>query len=280
LTYQPLTQVLLSIEKPLQDSITTDSGIKFYLNPDYNREWNVAVVATIVSLPSNPNPKDKKILEKVKIGDKVCVSYQIVSEVTFGSDGDSFMLATEDNPYVREFYNGKGQTVRVYALPKRAGIAGAIWCAVLMDNRRQLIDGIQGTESEVEKWLSQFPFGKTNIYTFNNFFEYDGKDYWVCNLTDIFAVKRKGHLVAVGDRIITKPVDEEVPDQFLINDNGLAEKIMVRHKDRGRVISGGKEKGIKKEDIVSFEPQFCEKYDFFGHQYFLIKENFVLGKWN
>jgi len=280
LNYKPLTQVLLSIEKPLQDSITTDSGLKFYVDPSYKKEWQASVTATIAALPINPNPKDKKILDQLKVGDKVCISYQIVSEITYGSDGNSFMLATEENPYVREFYNGKGQSVRVYALPKRVGLIGAIWCGVLLDNRRELIDGVQGTEEEVERWLSQFPFGKTDIYTFNNFFEYNGTDYWKCNLTDIFAVKKKGHLIAVGDRVICKPVDEEIPDKFLINDNGLAEKIMIRHQDRGRVISGGKEKGIKKDSIISFEPTHVERYEFWGQQYFLINERLVNGKWN
>jgi len=280
LTYQPITQVLLKIEVALQDTLITDSGLKFYLDPSYAKEQNVAVSATIVALPINPLPKHNKIVSRLKVGDKVAISYDVVADFKFAGDGNRFMQATEDNPHIKEFYNGKGETVRVYAMAKRAGFAGVIWIGVHLDKRRELIDGVQGDESTLERWLCQFPFGKTDVYQFNNFFEYDGNDYWKCDPDQIFAVKRKGHLVAVGDRIITKPIDEEVPDQFLINDNGLAEKITMRHKDRGRVISGGKEKGIKKEDIVSFEPQFIEKYDFFGQQYFLIKENFVLGKWN
>jgi len=268
------------MEKPLQDSITTDSGWKIYLDSSFRKEWNATVTATIVALPLNPNPKDKKILDQLKVGDKVAISYQIASEVDYGSDAANFMLATEDNPYIKEFYNGMGQSVRVYAMPKRVGLAGAIWCGVLLDKRRELIDGVQGTEEEVERWLSQFPFGKTDNYSFNNFFEYNNTDYWVCNLTDIFAKKVKGHLVSVGDRVIMKPVDEEVPDQFLINDNGLAEKVMIRHQDRGRVVTGGKSKGLKKDEVVSFEPQYLERYEFWGKQYFLVSERLIMGKWN
>lgn len=277
---QPITQVLLTIPKALQDELITDSGLKLYIAPDFKKEWQASVTAIVAALPSNPHHKHKKIVSQLKVGDKICISYDVVANFDFTRDSDRFMQATEDNPHIKEFYNGKGETVRVYAMAKRAGFAGVIWIGVHLDSRRELIDGVQGDESTLERWLSQFPFGKTDSYQFNNFFEYEGNDYWKCDPDQIFAVKRKGHLVAVGDRIITKPVDEEVPDQFLINDNGLAEKVVIRHADRGRVITGGKEKGIKKEDIINFEPQFVEKYDFFGQQYFLIKENFVLGKWN
>lgn len=278
--YKPVTQVLLKIEQALQDSIVTDSGLKFYIAPDFKKEWQATVTATVEALPSNPSPKHKKIVGQLKVGDKVAIMYNVVADFDFASDSDRFMQATEDNPHIKEFYNGKGESVRVYAMAKRAGISGVIWIGVHLDKRKELIDGVQGDEETLERWLCQFPFGKTDIYKFNNFFEYNGNDYWKCDPDQIFAKKVKGHLVAVGDRVIMKPVDMEVPDQYLINGNGLPEKVVMRCQDRGRVISGGKEKGFKKDEIISFEPQYLERYEFWNQQYYLISERLVLGKWN
>lgn len=267
------------MDKPLQDELITDSGLKLYIDPSYRKEWASTVTAVIAELPIKVNHKEQKILDHLKVGDEVCVSYQVVSDFEYKGDGQQFMQATEDNDYIKEFYNGEGKSVRVYALPKRAGIKGAIWCGVYLDKKRDLIDGIQGTEEEVETWLSQFPFGKTDIYSFNNFFEYNKKDYWKCGLDQIFAKRVKGHLVAVGDRVICKPIEEDVPVELLQNIQHNS-SVKIRYQDRGKVLTGGKEKGIKRDDIISFDPTLCEKYTFFGKDYFLINQNFVTGKWN
>ena len=280
MTTKPISLVLLHIPKALEDELITDSGLKLYVDPSYKKEWQSSVTATISELPINPHPKDKKIFDQLNVGDEICVSYSVVADFNFASDAARFRQSTEDNDYYKEFFNGKGEMVRVQAMPKRAGIKGVIWAGIYIDKRKELIDGVQGDESTVEKWLSQFPFGSTDDYTFNNFFEYDGKDYWKCGLDQIFAKKVKGHLVAVGDRIICIPVDEVVPDQFFIDGSGMAQKVVVRRQDRGRVLSGGKEKEIRKDDIVHFDPKHCEKYSFFGKQYFLIKQNMVLGKFS
>lgn len=276
---KPITQVLVRVDKALQDEITTDSGLKLYLDPTFKKEWACSVTATIAALPTNPKPQDKKILSQLKVGDEVAMSYQVVADFEFKGDGGQFMSMVEDNDYVKEFINGKGDTVKAYALPKRSGLPGAMWVGVYQSKKRELIDGIQGTESEVYRWLSQFPFGKTDIYTFNNLFSYNGEDYWRCFATDIFAKKVKGHWVAVNNRLICKPFDGEVPDHFLVNGNGLPEKVKIRYQDRARLMSGGKKLKLKKDAVISFDPKHCEKYEFDRKQYYLINENVVEGIW-
>lgn len=275
----PVTQVLLHIEEAFQTEIVTETGLKLFLDPSYNKNFNVTVTAKIAALPLNPNPKDKHILESLKVGDEVAISYRIAAELTFEGDGGRYMEATEKNDYVREFINGKGEWIRVYALPKRSGFKGIMWAAVHENKKREFIDGTQGSEDEVERWLSQFPFGKTDNYTFDNFFEYEKKDYWKCNPSDIFAKKVKGHLVSIGDRIICKPVEEDVPAEFLQNIQHHS-SVKIRFQDRGRIISGGKELGLKKDTIISFNQQFCEKYNFWGKDYYLINKRYVQGIWN
>lgn len=276
---KPVTQVLLTLAKPLQDEIVTESGIRFYFDSSYNKAWGATVVATIAALPENPHPKYSKILAQLKVGDEVAVSYQICGNITFKGDAGQFMQTTEDNPHLKEFVNSYGYWVKMYALPKRSGIIGHVWVGVYTDNRMNIIDGVQGTEEEIYRWMAQFPFGKTDIYTFDNYFEHEGKDYWKCEPDDIFAKKNKGHLVAIGDRIICKPVEEVVPEQFLI-DAHKGQTVKLRYQDRGKILSGGKSKGLKKEDVISFDPTHLERYEFWGKNYYLINENLVLGKWN
>lgn len=273
---KPVSKVLLSIEKAFQDEIITDSGLKFYIDPSYKKEWQVSVTAKIASLPVKYDKKYQKIIDALEVGDDVCVSFMVVSDFKFAGDGHRFMLTTEENDTFREYVNGSGYWVKVYALP---GKISPIWVGVYQDNYMNIIDGIQGSQSQVETWLSQFPLGKTDIYTFNNFFEYDGKEYWECDLDQIFAKRVKGHLVAIGDRVICKPIEEIVPNEYLIASH-QGHDVKMRYMDRGRVLSGGKEMGIKKDSIISFDPKYCEKYEFYGKQYFLINQRLVNGKWN
>lgn len=275
----PVNQVLLTIPKALNDEIITDSGLKLYLDPSYSKEWHSAVVATIAALPIKCSPKEKKIFDQLKVGDTILMSYQVVADFEFASDGLQFMKATEDNPNMEEYVNGKGEWVKVYAMPKFTGISKIQWVGVYQDRNRKVIDGIQGTESEVRRWQAQFSIGKTDIYRFNNYFEYEGKEYWKCNLNQIFAKKVKGQLVAIGDRVICRPVEEKVPDEIANQIIKTTTDVKIRYQDRGVILTGGKEKGIKKDQVISFQQHHLERYEFDNKQYFLINQNLIQGKW-
>lgn len=275
----PVTQVLLKIDKPLQDSLITDSGLKFYISPDYKKEWQATVTATVVELPIKVNPKDKSILEKLYPGDEICVSYRVVADFDFGSDSHRFIECTEPNDYVKDYRNGKGERVSVYALPKRSGLTHIPeWVGIYQDKYGEIISGEQGTEDAISRWQSQFQFGKTDDYKFNNFFEYDKKDYWKCDPSEIFAKRVKGHLIAIGNRIICKPIDEDIPAELLPNIRHN-DSVKLRYTDRARVLSSPN-KNFKKDEVVAFNPTKMERYDFFGKQYYLIREDLVLGKWH
>lgn len=179
---KPLRNVLLYIEKAFQDEIVTQSGIKFYLDGSYEKNWNASVTAIIAELPTNPLPQHKKILSQLNAGDEVAISYQVVFDLAFGSDGKRFMLATEGNDYWREYYSGAGERLSIYALPKRWGFTDTpMWVGIYQNKNKEVISGKQGTQAQVERWLSQFPIGKTDEYTFNNLFSHQNKDYWNCS---------------------------------------------------------------------------------------------------
>lgn len=273
----PVTKVLLTIPKALQDELVTDSGLSLYIDPSYRKEWQSTVTATIAALPIKvSNPLERKILSKLKVGDEVAISYRVVADFDFKSDSDRFMEASEGSPYLRTYFNGKGDKIEVAAFP---GVISPIWVGYLMDKKNRHIDGVQGSESQLERWMSQFQFGKTDIYGFNNFFSHNGQDYWRCDLTEIYAKKEKDKVVSVGDRVIGKPIDEEIPADVLQHIQHTNEKVKVRYQDRFKVLTGGEDAGFKKNDVVAFAPNYLEKYTFWGKQFYLINEKLITGKW-
>lgn len=273
----PVSQVLLELSKPLQDEIVTESGLKLFLDPSYEKAWHTTVVGKIAALPTNPKTKrEKEIVSQLQVGDEVCFSYQVVADMTFSSDAHRFIsLHDTDDGDLREFKNGLGESLRVYAMKGRIS---KIWVGVYENAKGIFEHGVQGTQSEMERWMAQFQFGKTDEYSFDNFFGYGGKDYWRCNPEQIYAKKTKdGHLMAIGDRVIMKPVEEEIPADIKNELRLFGTDAKIRYQDRGRVIHS---KGLKKDSVIHFNPMVCEKYEFFGKQYFLIRKNFILGTWS
>jgi hypothetical protein len=272
---KPITQVFVCVKSAFTEELVTDSGLKFYIDPSYRKEWQVSVTGTIAALPAKVLPQYKKVFQSVSIGDEIAMSYTVVADFEFKSDAPNFMQVTEDNPHFREYVNAKDEWLRVYALP---GKISKVWVGIYQDRNRNIISGVRGSESQMERWLSQFPIGKTDIYTFRNLFSYNGTDYWKCGLDDIFAKKIKGHWQAVGDRVICKPVEEVVPEKLLIKEH-RGQDVRMRYQDRGMILTGGKDKGLKKGEVIGFNPRYLEKYTLDHKQYYLIDEKRVNGRW-
>jgi len=108
----------LTIEKSLQDEIVTDSGIKFYIDPTYRKEWQATVVATVAALPIKVSEKNKQVVESLQEGDTVCISYRVVANFSFKGDAHRFVQYTEENPYKKLFINGYGERIEKFALIK------------------------------------------------------------------------------------------------------------------------------------------------------------------
>lgn len=271
---KPLHAPLVFLQKAFQDEIVTPSGLKLFLDGSYNRNFTATVTGTIAALPIlGKNKKEQAILDQLKIGDEIAMSYLVVYDLNYDSDGNRFMATTEGNEMMRQWVNAKGDKIDVVALP------GKIWVGYLTDVRGNYVDGQQGNQGQVETWLSQFPLGKTDKFTFNNLFNFNGVDYWKCELDLIFAKKVKGHLVAVGDNIICQPIDEEIPDYILRSMESISDDVKVRYQDRAMVLTDGT-KTFKKGQVVAFNPLFVQKYEFWGKEYYIINKSRVHGLWH
>ena len=67
--------ILVTIEKEFNDSIKTESGIEFYLDPTWEPEQHATICGTVVDIPSFkriPGSWD------IKIGDKLYFNYMVV----------------------------------------------------------------------------------------------------------------------------------------------------------------------------------------------------------
>lgn len=264
--------MLLHIDQALIDEISTESGFKLYLAPEWNFEMNVSVTGKIAELPRN-NSKN------LKIGDEVAFSYRVISDRDFPNTADHFVEVSDGNPMIRVWYNKKGEMLRLMGVWQ--GAISQIWTATYFDTKGRFQNGCQGTEKEIGRWISQFKFGNADGFVYKNQIHYGDKTYWKCPMVDVFAKKVGDEIEAVGDRVICLPI--EIPlDKRIKEFNGIKlpeGDIQVRLYDRAVCISGGEEIGLNKGDIVSFEDKYCERYNLFGKEYFVIRQRRILGVW-
>jgi len=264
--------VFLTISKALIEEITTKSGFKLYLSPEYNVEQNVSVTGVIAALP-------KSYTGNLSIGDEVAFSYKVVSDRTFPNTADYFVPVSEGNTNVKLWKNSKGETLRMVA---HQGAINIFWVGTYFNSKGQFQYGTQGSESEVERWMtSNFTFGTCDRFTFKNLFNIDGEEYWKCPIENIFAKKEKGKIKSVGDRVVCNFIDVSAKDLIKqVGEIHIPETaIQIRYYDRGKAITGGESIGVKKGNTISFDSKYCEKYEIFGKEYFLIKEKRVAGQW-
>ena len=203
--------------------------------------------------------------------------YSVVAERKFESDRAGFTEITKNSPYFQKFTNGKGERLLIAAMP---GKITHIWVATLHDKRGNFVDGCQGSEHDVERWKAQFSFGETQSFVFKNLIDTGEKDVWKADYRDIYAKIVKDEVITVGDRIILEPIDESIPKD-VIKQMGIVDTIdaKVRLGDRAKVLSAPENSNLKKGDIVGFEPQYLEKYEYGSKSYYLIKSHRALGIW-
>jgi hypothetical protein len=264
----------LEIEQTLLDSITTESGFKLYLVPEYEFEQNSTITGKVASLPKDYDGD-------LELGDEVAFSYKVVSDRTFPNTSDFFVPVAKDmNGYVRMWANHKGERLRMMA---HEGAISMFWVGTYFDKNGLFQYGTQGSESQVERWMhSNFKFGNCENFIFKHRITVDNKHYWKCPVQDVFAKKEGDEIKATGDRIICNYLDVPI-DKRILEQSGIMlpeSMVQMRHYDRGEVLDGGEDLGFNNGDIISFEEKYMEKYSLWGKTYFLIRKRRVIGSWS
>lgn len=272
-TFQPIDKILVTMPAPLVDEIVTKGGIKLYIDPTFSPEFNATVTGKVCGLPTNPKSQDKEIVSKLNLGDEVAFNYKVVINKKFTHDPEKFTQMI-DTPNKRMFINGKKENIIINGLPYRGD---TIWVGVYLSNRGERIDGIQGNESQIERWLSQFNLSKDTPFVYKNLIHYDNQDVWQTDYIHVYAKKTDKGIESLGDRIIMKEVKVDITERAKIA-KGIDlpdNSVILEYTDRGEVVSGGEALGIKKGDVVFFDRGLVEKYRFWDEEYLLIKERRV-----
>jgi hypothetical protein len=265
---------LVELEQALNDKIKTESGIEFFIEPTFNFSWNVSVTGKVVVLPTNKECAN----DFIKVGDEIAFSYQVVNERKFTGESHIFKVEA-DLPYLKAYYNGNGESLRLQKIPDV--IRKNFWMGALTNKRGKLVTGMEGTASDAERWLAQFPMSNGTQFVFANLVRINDKYYWKVKKEQIYAKRLKKRLFATGEFAICKPIDVDMSQRLALT-KGIhvaPNSVMARFPDRGTLVSGGKDFGVNVGDIISFDKQYVNKYMLFGEEYFLIKESRILGIW-
>lgn len=263
----------LKIDKALQDSIIMSNGEKLYIAAEWDIENNASVIGTVAYLPKVAKGENKSVLSQLEVGNEVAFSYSVCASTSFNDDTESFLETSEGSDYLKMFQNGKKQRIKVMALP---GNVSPIWVGVLNDKHGEWIDGIQGREIDVNRWLAQFQFGGSDQLRFTNFFDLEGEELWQCKYGEIFCKKVGDEVVAVNDWIVCEPILLDKTTLYNL-ENGLSlppMSVCLKLTDRAKIVSGG---GFEKDTIIASAERFFGIYKLWGKEYMIIKKRNVNG---
>jgi hypothetical protein len=255
---------LLTIDKALQDEVLLSSGLKLYIDNSYTPEWFATTYGTVACKPQG--------VTNVAVGDEVAISYSVIADRTWPDASASFFPVKEGDPYLAQWKNGRDQWLTRVALPTPS--RSIIWVVTLQDSRMNLIDGMQGSEKEAERYMAQFSFQDTGKYKHTNQLNINEKIFWKAQKNGIFAIRRDQEIISVSDRVILEPIEEDWTERYRIQDllQHPNDVVKMMYTDRGKVISGGDTLGLSKGDIAGFQPRFCEKYTLWGKKYFSLRK--------
>lgn len=259
-------KILLRLDRKYAEEIITEGGLKLYLDPSYRPEWNATVTGTVVA-----NSKGSKI----PTGTKVYFSYMVVNKRDFGSNADYFASVKEGNEYDREYTNQDGLTIRVKARP---GIVSLKWHGVLIDKNFDYIDGVQGTQSDVERWLSQFKFGGNDQMVYKNLVEVNGKDYWVADESQVFAYLDGKKIKPLNDFVLMKSIEFDITQLLALQqkNSGIIPNTKLRMEGMAKIeISGDKK--YRKGEIVFFNNAYVQQYEFDGQHYLVLNKKRIVA---
>lgn len=267
-----IKNILVSVESKYDDVLFTykdGSGkeTKFYKMMDVGINWDVSVVGK--SICDYPNLK-------IKTGDDVAFSYQVIAEKEWKSSTEIFKLSVHTDGQYSEWSNGAGSILRKVKAP-----FGKQWNAFLMDSKNNLVSSQIGNEDEVERWLSQFNFSENNG-SFKYLMHLDGKEYWRVKHDHIIAKKRGNDIIVYHDMLLLKRVLIDLSNSVGIEKGIiLPEKsIQLEYPNMGMLVNDYNKLGLKRGDIVAFEDRYSQSYKLWGTNYILLKESRVLGKFD
>lgn len=269
---QPANNYLVTIENRYVEEIVTGSGIKFFVDTSFSPTQHTTVVGKIAAVPKNNSLH-------LELNQEIFFSYVVIGERNYAPTGHVFHSLMEKQVDIfQKYQNGRGEKLTIVSMP---GVIGHIWVGTHLTERNELISGCQGSESEVNRWKSQFSF-KSDEYTYKNLIPNGNQELWVVKPEMIFARKKDKKLEPLGDRLILNPIQIQVPKDVQ-TEMGIKipqSTLVAQYFDRAELTHYDKPTKLSKGDIVVFDPKFVEQYTVDGIPYYLLRRRRILGTYS
>lgn len=118
------------------------------------------------------------------------------------------------------------------------------------------------------------PEHDTPIY--KNLFLYEGKEYWKCSVSQVFAYIRNGETRMINNWVMCDRIKEEksISDVFVTPDNYKDEyrkdKMCIRHISPAALLGPG--------DIIYADPQYVQSYKINLDEFYILRQSRILAK--
>lgn len=272
----PFDKIHVEIKAKYDDEIHFSSGVKLYVDPSFNPNFHATVEGVVHSVPRNLRHSNAHIKAIIRPGDEVLFSYKTVGDITFQDNTELYRMTTKGEGYLTEWMNQER-----YVIHLEKGLQEGQWAVFHADPRGNLIAGKVGNHGECENWIAtNFKFASGEGFEYDNKFYVDDKELWQVDYSLVFAIRRDGHMIMVGDYLLIEPIVEDKPERIM--DTSLIRPEhhrMIIREDKGWLRCGERgSDGMRKGDVLIFDPNLKEKYNIQGAPFYIVKRQYVLGK--
>lgn len=118
-----------------------------------------------------------------------------------------------------------------------------------------------------------------DVQYYMNELKIDGESYWLIDYLCVFFTKKDDCVTMIGSHVLVEPVyEDKIYAAYLLAESN------VKRMDRGIIISIGvpnkneNKINVKQGDLVAFDSQYVERYNFWDKPYFIIKQDRILHK--
>lgn len=270
----PADTVFVEIKNRYEEELKFDSGVTLFVDPTYNPNFHATMEGIVHSVPKTLKYDNRNIDAIIRPGDEILFSYKLIGDITHDGGPQLFRMTTKEEGYFTEWMNAEREMIRM-----EKHFSGR-WAAVYTDTRGNLIAGKVGSGGEVENWVAtNFKFATSEGFTYDNQFQYDGKELWRVDYSYVFAIRRNGRLNMVGDYVLVEPIVEKRSKMISLS---LERPEGDRHcilENKGWCRYGGSKRfGFRDGDVVLFDPDLKEKYNFRGRPMYIVKRQYVFGR--
>lgn len=119
------------------------------------------------------------------------------------------------------------------------------------------------------------PIYKNLIYHYDELKE-RFEEYWLCDILQVFAIIKEGKYEMINGFVMLKIITEKKPDfsNTIIRPDSYN---LTNTKEMAIVVAGGVNLNLKPGDTVLINPSMVMQYQLNLYQFYIIKEQYILG---